>query len=382
MNFLSGKKFLLLGFIVVLLVAIPLTILTLQKSQETRSRATPATTLSFSPTTVSTTAGQSFNLDVNIDPGSNQVSFVKLSISYDQSKLSTGSGSCNDSFCPTNKFPSVLEGPIYTPGNISITLSVGADPTAVIQAATKIATVTFKANQLTSATTATVSFDTATEKTQVLSIAQSDTPSENVLLPNPAPATINIAAGAPLPTAAPTTAPTPTSTSSANQPPVCSNLNVDRTTSGVAPFSITFTVNGTDANGTIKKVTIDFGDGPVQDISQNGGIGSKDVSLQIAHTYRNPGTFKAQATLTDNNDVVSAANTSCAQTITVTQASAGAGGQANPTPTAAIVTDAPIVSTSTPQPTLAPPGPDGKIIGIGAIGAVLAIIGGLLFFAL
>lgn len=393
MNF-SGKKILLLGFVVVLLVAIPLTVLTLQKSQEVRSRATPATTLSFDPPTVSKKVGETFSVDIVVTPGSNQISFAKFVITYDQAKLATaGAGIVlvQPQGLEGQGLTSILEGPIFAPGTITLTASVGTDPqraiqTTATQTSTKVATVTFKALAETQGSTTQIAF-APPPQSQLLSLASSDQVSENVLLPNNTPAQVTTGAG-------PTATPGPTSPASQNQPPVCTALKVDRTTSGVAPFSITFTADGNDPNGTVKKVTFDFGDGPVQDITQGGGIGSNSVSVQISHTYNNSGTFRAKATITDNNDAVSASSTSCEQTITVTggptatpRVGGGGTGETTPTSTPAATTALPSPTPTITQvitvPSVIPsPGPSETILGIGAVGAVLVVLGTLLFFAL
>lgn len=392
MSSLNGTKFLLFGFIIVLLIAIPLTVLTLQKSQETRSRATPATTLKFEPQTVTKNVGDIFTLDIVVTPGSNQISFAKFIITYDQTKLATEGGGIalippNPADIEAQGFTSILEGPTFTPGKITLTASVGTDPQRAIQTtstvtSTKVATLTFKAiGQTTGGVATQVAFDPPPES-QLLSLAAADQVSENVLLPNNSPAQITIGAGA-----APTNTPTPTSTASpsatTNKPPVCTNLNVDRTTSGVAPFSITFTGNGNDPDGTIKKITFDFGDGPVQDVIPS-GVPSNSVSAQLSHTYNNSGVFKAKVTFTDDKNAISVTSDTCTQTITVTGGPSVTPGVGTPTatPTATLALSPTETPTSVPQPTLSQPGPGNALFGIGAIGAVITVIGFLLFLAL
>lgn len=383
MNLFSGKRFLFLGFFIVLLVAIPLTVLTLEKTQESRIRATPATTLTFDPPTVSTQVGETFTLDIVVNPGTNQISFAKFTINYDSGKLEPVDEGI-ELITPTGLegqgFTSVLEGPTVSEGTIVLTASVGTDPQRAIQTTTKVAKLTFKAIAETGGTASRVSFADKPQ-TQLLSLAGADEVSENVLLGS-TPAQVSIGAGvAPTPTAG------PTSTPGTNKPPVCSNLNIDRTPSGVVPFSIAFTANGRDEDGTISKVTFDFGDGPVQDVTQDGGIGSNSVSVQTSHTYNNAGTFKAKAIITDNNNAISVANSSCEQTITVTggpTVTPGAIGGEDPsaTPTATLEPTPTEIPTQTPVPTIADPGPAENLIGIAAIGTILTILGAIVFFAL
>lgn len=380
MSFFSafgGKKILLLGFIFILLVAIPLTVYILQKQQEVRSRAVAATNLYFTEpgkttpplTTLQKSVGDTFDLDIIVDPGTNQnqVSFIALNITYDGSKLDVV-----DSKLRVNEtaFPAILKAPSYTSGNTSVTISIGADPAKVITAVTKVATITFKVTAR-SSTDPTISI--AFTGSQVLSIASSDQPSENVLASStPLSLTIVPAAGA-----TPTASPTPASGQS--KAPECTSLNTDRTPSGAAPFALALIANGNDSDGTINKVTFNFGDGPTQDVTQGGGIGTKTVSVQIAHEYKNAGTFKASAVLTDNSGAVSN-STSCTQTITVT---GGVGGAIGPTATAAAAPSAVTpTATAAAKVTITPPGPGDSIVGIGVAGVVLSILGGLLLLAL
>ncbi len=402
---LNGKKLFLIGFIIILLVGIPATIYFLQKQQETRSRAQKSTNLTFAPESTASSPiqkkiGDSIPLDIMVNTGSNLVSFVKLEITYDQDKLATASA---DAFVPnTSVFPTILEGPIYTPGKIAVTLSVGPDPTKAIQNIAKAGTITFTA--LANTPDGQPTLVTYGVTTQVLSIGSTDQASENVLS-STTPATIAIAGSAPsgspipIPTAilsptpsvaeiptiedTPTQIPTltdtpsvtltpsPSGSSSASQAPVCNTLAVDRATTGTAPFSITFTASGTDADGTVSKVNFNFGDGGVSgDVTTSGGIGTNSVNVATSHTYNNAGTYTASAVLTDDAGGISTAATTCEQTIIV---QAGTGGGTTTTTNTA---------TPTPTPTLAATGSVGTAIGIGAVLSILVIGGGLIFFIL
>ncbi|MDP3726867.1 MAG: hypothetical protein Q8Q96_00960, partial [bacterium] len=355
------------------------TVYILQKQQEVRSRAAAATKLYFSQpsqttpplTTLQKTAGETFDLDIIVNPGTNQnqVSFIGLNITYDGSKLDAV-----DSKLRVNEtaFPAILKAPSYASGNASVTISVGADPAKVITTVTKVATITFKVMAVTVDPTISIAFTGS----QVLSIASSDQPSENVLADSTPLLLTIVPATAVTPTAKPSTTPGP----GAQKAPECTSLNTDRTPSGAAPFALALIANGNDSDGTINKVAFNFGDGPAQDVTQGGGIGTKTVNVQIAHEYKNSGTFKASALLTDNSGAVSS-STSCTQTITVT---GGVGGGAiAPTATAAAVPSAVApTATAAAKVTITPPGPGDSIIGIGIAGVVLSILGGLLLLAL
>lgn len=397
---LNGKKMLLIGFVVVLLVGIPLTVYLLQQQQEVRTRAEASTIVTFTPDSTSAApikknVGEEIPLDINVDPGKNLVSFVKLEINYDPDILATGSA--NAFQANTTAFPSVLEGPVYTPGKIAVTLSVGPDPTKAIQQKVKAATITFTALKNTPPGTPTlVSYSS---NTQVLSIGSNDQASENVLS-TATPATIEvggavaptdqpipsgtIAPTVPLPTdqPLPTDAPLPTETPIAtpttgpigsgtpNEPPTCSSLVVDRASSGPAPFSITFTANGSDTNDNISKVTFNFGDGQQSEVTTGGGIGTPSVNTQASFTYNNPGTYQATAILTDGSNGVSLPNDNCKQLITVTEAS----GSAQQPNTGG--------GNVTLTPTMVPTGVTETAMGIGAAVMMLIVGGALLFFVL
>src|SRR5579885_144271 len=407
---INARKFFLIGFVVVLLVGIPLTIYLLQQQQEQRSRAQKSTNITFSPTSSQTApiqkqVGDTIPLDVMIDPGQNLVSFVKLEIQYDPTILATASA--NAFQANTVAFPGQEEGPIYSPGKIELTLSVGPDPTKAIQQVTKAGTITFKA--LANTPTGTPTLVTFGPDTQVLSLGSNDQFSENVLssaepatvvigatslsgtpttsvIPTATPAVSQIPTGTPVPTQTPapttalseTPAPTGTGSASTDQPPVCNSLSVDRATTGTAPFSLTLTANGTDPDGTISKVTFDFGDGQQSDVTTAGGIGTNAVNVQISHTYNNPGDYTASAILTDNNNQQSSPSASCQQTITV-QSSTGGGTTGGGSTSTASPT---LLSQTSLTPTIGATGSTAQVIGIAGVAVAFIVGGGLLFFLL
>lgn len=394
---MTKKKILLFGFIAVMLIGIPLTLYGIKLQQETRQQAEKATALSFFPDSsdaqpLNKGLNEEFPLDIQVDPGTNLVSFLKLEIQYDETKLATSEAA--DAFKVNEAaFPVTLEGPVFTPGKIAVTLSIGSDPTNAVQQITKALTLKFKGIAKTDGVPTNVTYGNNTE---VLSIGSNDQASENVLLnvnpaviligepgdtPTPGPSTTTAPTSIPVPTTPPnpTTPPVPTTIpptagpTAFNQIPLCTALNIDRETTGIASYSLTFTAVGSDADGTISKVTFNYGDGPVETVTETGGIGSNAVSVQRSHTYNNAGTYQASATVFDNMQGVSDMN-SCKITIVVNPAptkgggGGGAGGGGNLTPL--------------PSATIADPGPGDVILGIGGLSLLLVIVGGLLFFAL
>src|SRR5262249_53395708 len=150
----------------------------------------------------------------------------------------------NSSLVPASGFPVTLEGPTNTCNGtactISATLSIGPDPTKAISSQAPVATITFKPLAATDANAPT-KLDFVSGQTQILSLATSDQPAENVFtrgIPlDMTIVTVNALSGTPTDTpepGAPTDTPAPgqpTNTrppgggsSSGNQPPVCSNL--------------------------------------------------------------------------------------------------------------------------------------------------------------
>jgi len=370
MSIPSGKKILLLGFIIVLLIAIPL-IIYLITQQKAKTTSVPSTSLYFSPTAQSANVNDSVSFDVNINPGANQVSFVKILIFYDATKLATdGAGFTVN----TAAFPSVLQPPTYEAGTILVTLSTGSNPDNVIKQQTKIGTLVFKALAPTDAAPTQVTFG---NQTQVLAAQSKDQFNEN-LLSSTSLATVNIsgvAAAAPTPTETPL--PTPTIQSDQNatstaevsmampanaaQAPVCLSFTADRPLTGIVPYNVNFTMIGS-SSADILKAVFDFGDGQVTELTQADGIGKTSLNALTSHVYNTPGTFSAFGTITDVNGAVSQVGT-CTLIVTINPAS---------TESAQVT---PVVSP------LPPTGPN-SFVAIGIIGLILTLIGAVLLFAL
>lgn len=366
----KNKKFLLFGFIAILLIAIPVTIYLVQQQQQVETKAQPATTLSFEPPSsdsapIQAAVGDQVDLDIMVDPGTNQISIVRLEVQYDPLKLEAVA---NTPTLNTAVFPTFLEGPIPDPtGKIAATLSID-NPTKAIQVKTRIATISFKAKATTSKPTK-VSY---TARTQAYSVSGQDQHSENVLA-NTGEAFIAITGGditpgpseGPTPSV-PTEKPTPTEPpiGTSNENPVCESFVADKT-SGTAPLAVNFTTTGSDPDGTVKMVTVNFGDGPVQNIAE--GLGEASVSAQTSHSYNTAGNYVASAVLTDDLDATSASG-ECSITISV-QGGIGSG-------------DLSGTPTVTPVVSMKPTGPGDIFLGLGAVVGIMTVVGGLLFFML
>jgi hypothetical protein len=225
---LTRKRLLLIGFILILLIGIPVTLFVIQQQQEIRSRAEKSTTLYYQPETsqaapLQKAVGDTFSLDIFADPGTNLISAIRLEIDYDPDKLATASATGNEpAFVPDPQaLPNILFGPVYTPGKIQVTISAGADPTNVVDTVSKIGTVTFSALGATAGSVTQVTYGV---DTLVTSAGQESQFAENVLsstspafieitdadVPSTTPTTAPSIAPTRIPTAVPTAIPTPT----------------------------------------------------------------------------------------------------------------------------------------------------------------------------
>ncbi len=177
----------------------------------------------------------------------------------------------------------------------------------------------------------------------------------------------------PGPSATPTDTPIPTNTptpgpSGVQQPPICTSLTADRGLTGPAPYAITFTGSGKDADGTIQKAIFTFSDeASPETVTTGGGIGTSTVAVQLAHSFQNPGSYTATVAFVDNTNLQSAANTACQLAITITTPPTGH--YTSPYPTT------PPLARANPSPI---PATGNSFVNIGIVGAVIAVLGGLL----
>jgi hypothetical protein len=151
-----------------------------QPTDQTRTKATQASRLYFSPASspsspIQKQTGEAFSLDVMLDPGSNVVSFVKFQLVYDASKISVSGA--NALVVNSVAFSQTLEGPVSGSGTLAVAAGIGSDPTKGITTPTKVATVTFTASQNSGAPVE-IKYGTISE---VLSIGSDDRASDNVL---------------------------------------------------------------------------------------------------------------------------------------------------------------------------------------------------------
>src|SRR3989344_2827422 len=208
MPIFTPKKLILFGLMVIILIAIPLTVYLVGKQQELKSKAAPSTTLTFLPSSATTTVGQVVSFDIILNPNSNFVSFVHLIISYDPTKLEkSGDGFSVNTIVFPGFDKSKPPVPTFDPsGKITVDLAIGGSPTDFIQKNnTKVGTLTLKAIASTGGIASPITFGS---ETQVLT-GQGDQFNTNVLS-STTPASVTITeAGTLTPTPTPTLTPSP-----------------------------------------------------------------------------------------------------------------------------------------------------------------------------
>lgn len=177
---MTTKKPLIIGSLLLLVAAIPATLLMTQEEQDTRTRATASTTLSYTPNSTNTapivkTIGDTVAFDIIVTPGSNLPSLVKLEMQYDATKFDPAA---NPFVVNTSAFPATIEGPIIMEGRVLISVSIGNDVTKAIQQPTKVGTLNLITKADTAGTPTQLTFG---DRSQILSLAQNDEATENVL---------------------------------------------------------------------------------------------------------------------------------------------------------------------------------------------------------
>lgn len=191
MSFLKKNRLLAFGLLAIALVGIPTTFVLFQQTTEFRSRAEKTAVLSFTPpssesTPIQVQNGDTFSLDMFVNPGNNLVSVVKVELQYDPTKFEVARGL---PFQPNQSaFTQLVEGPSYEPGKVKFTLSIGTDLSRAIRQQTRFGTITFRAIGTTSESPSLITYGPAT---QVFSISANSASDENVVA-STLPATIMV----------------------------------------------------------------------------------------------------------------------------------------------------------------------------------------------
>jgi len=149
---MSKQRIILLSLITLLVVAgLAVGVYLVKQSQETRSSAAPATTLTFVTSKVDPAPGETFTVDVKMDTGENLVATIKLRLSYNEGVITATSVSAGSEF---TRVGSTTAGS----GVVGIDLISGASGAS--GSGLTIARVTFIANSVGSST---ISVSSATE---------------------------------------------------------------------------------------------------------------------------------------------------------------------------------------------------------------------------
>ncbi len=136
------KKLFLLISILLVVIAIPATVLLVQRNTELRKRAAPATVLSITPSKITKKIGDEFSFDVTIDTGDNQVIAAEIHLTFDQTKLEA------ETITNGTLFPNILASGVVDKGVASITVGA-ASAAQPVKGTGTVATVKFKALQKT-----------------------------------------------------------------------------------------------------------------------------------------------------------------------------------------------------------------------------------------
>jgi hypothetical protein len=152
----------------------------LQRRTVTTPHAAASTTVAFIAPAQTIMSGQQVSSSITVDPGNNQVSVVKLVLTYDNTQLQISSAT-NSLLPNASAFPQTLQPPATTCSGTQCTLtatfSIGSDPTKAIQTKTTLAT--FTATVIAQPqTTVTVGYESPTA---VYSIASADQAAQNIL---------------------------------------------------------------------------------------------------------------------------------------------------------------------------------------------------------
>lgn len=225
-------------FAIFLLLAIPISVFVVMKNQELRKKATPSTSLSITPTTLTKAVGEEFTLEVKMNTAENQIVAVDLKIFFDATKFE-GVWIRNGSM-----FPNILSSGVVGSGTASIALGAPNTTTPITGSGTA-ATLRLKAIAATT-TPVTVRFGSDTF------VGALNEGSTNALQTS-VPATITIGGGTTTPTPsslAPTLTPTlrasdsasPSAVTISSPAPNASVSTTQPTLTGTAPPQTTVTI--------------------------------------------------------------------------------------------------------------------------------------------
>ena len=195
------KKILPIIVVFLFLVSIPLAVYLVKQRQEIRMRAAPASTLSFVPSSLTTSPGQTFTLEVLLETATNIVPTVELHITFDPAVFEA------TSLVAGPALSNVFDGPRID-NNLGTAFIVVGDVNDPVEGSATIASISFRV----------IGSSEEGERIEFASQTQAGAWGEegvNVLIgTNPALITVfaEVVEATPTPTAAIEATPTPTST--------------------------------------------------------------------------------------------------------------------------------------------------------------------------
>jgi hypothetical protein len=198
------NKYLGVALLVVLTLIIAGFVSRPQQTQEVRSRAAAASTLSFVPADISVGMGQTVSLSVNLVPSTNIVTAVELHKQFDPAFLELVS------LTPEPAFSSVLATAIINNSAGQASITVGVPPLSPIRNPTSVVTAQFRTKSTVGSARVTLTPDT-----KVAALNETGNVVASLV-----PATVRILAPTPTPTPSPTPSPTPTSTPTPTPTPI------------------------------------------------------------------------------------------------------------------------------------------------------------------
>lgn len=175
-NISPMKKVFAVFFALLGLAGLILLIFMVGQRQDQRSRADKATVITFDPVSREVAPEEQFDLDIKLNPGSNQVSIVELVINYDEDTLTFE----EDGFVKKTSKLDLITDPVVENGEIKLSMSLaGGNATNVISSSEVLGTISFTVNS--DAETGISKVSVNDSKTEVRSLLGRDKYSENVL---------------------------------------------------------------------------------------------------------------------------------------------------------------------------------------------------------
>lgn len=210
-----GKKIIAIVVVVILVIGLVVGLLLVRQQQDLQKRATPATSVSVMPATITLPVGQNTKLTVEADTNVNLLASVVLEVTYDPQKISLVSIT-NGGFLPNDLEKAVINN---TTGSTTVTL--GANPATPPQGKGTLVTLEFKGM---AAGVSTIGFGSKTRGRGFTGSASRDNvdQADIIALKNPASITITggtITSPTPSPTASPVVGSTPTPSPSPSPTP-------------------------------------------------------------------------------------------------------------------------------------------------------------------